>query len=131
MSPIPDALSSASLLLAAIALVYSAWSASIDAEVKRTYSDQASIRADQKEETQKILNRRARPIMIACWLVFFAFLPRSFCIFWNTGECFAAAGKGCGYDDVSGIFVLTQIVVAGLALHLGGRVSELREQTKG
>ena len=126
MSSMPDALSSASLLLAALALVYSAWSASIDDEVKRSYSIEDNAKTDQQKVTKKVLDERARPIMIACWLIFFAFLPRCILILWNAIAC--VRELQCSYDDVPFIFLLTEALVAGLGLHLRSRVADLKEQ---
>ena len=123
-----DALSSASMLLAAIALIYSAWSGSIDTEATRTYSGQAETKADEKAQTRKVLNRRARPMMVVSSLVFVVFLNRDWSILYHSGACAVGSVTDCHYDDVAAIFLLTQLVVIGLALHLRGRVSELKKQ---
>lgn len=131
MSSMPDALSAAGLLLAAIALVYSAWSASIEAEAKRKYSANAGIKADEKRETRRVLNARAWPMTVACWLVFVTFIPRSFDILRMIWGCARVSGTGCSYDDVSAIFLITQVVVVGLAVHLTTQVCQLRKQASG
>lgn len=124
----PDALSAAGLLLAAIALVYSAWSASIETEVNRKYSPQEQTKKDEKQATRRVLNSRAWPMTIACWLVFAIFVPRSLDILRTILECARSSGAGCSYDDVAAIFLLTQVVVVGLAVHLTKQVCQLRRQ---
>lgn len=128
MSPMPDALSSASLLLAAIALVYSTWSHSIEAQATRTYSGELNTKIEEQKETQDVLNFRARPLMVVSWLVFVTFLPRSGGLLATAVSCAARSKMHCTYDDVAAIFLLTQLVIVGLALHLGGRVGKLKQQ---
>ena len=128
MSSMPDALSSASLLLAAIALVYGAWSPSIDVEVARVYSANAETKAYEQADTRRILAGRARPLTVCCWLVAIVFLPRCWSIAAETVRCVAALGRGCVYDDVAAVFVLAEVVVSVLAFHLTSRMRLLAEQ---
>lgn len=124
----PDALSSASLLLAAIALVYGAWSPSIDAEVARVYSANAETKADEQADARRILAGRARPLAACCWLVAVVFLPRCWGIGAETVRCIAALDRDCAYDDVAAVFVLAEVVISTLALHLTSRVRMLGRQ---
>jgi hypothetical protein len=123
MSSMGDALSSASLLLAALALVYGAWSGSIDKETNRIYAAGENTKEDEKKETRRVRNRRALPISVGSWLIAVTFVPRDFDIFRNTLSC--AEQDHCGYDDVAAIFILTQVFILALALHLTGRVRAL------
>jgi hypothetical protein len=124
MTGLADALSSASLLLAALALVYSAWSGSIDVEASRTYSANAETKMDEKKETRRIRNRRALPMAIGSWLIVAAFVPRDFYIFGTAIACVKSGS--CGYDDVAAIFLLTQLLLLGFAVYLGSQVCALR-----
>lgn len=123
MSSVADALSSASMLLAALALVYSAWSGSIDAEANRMYSAERNTKVDEQKETKLVRDRRAWPMAMGCWLIVAAFAPRDFDILGTVLAC--AQRGGCAYDDVAAIFLLTQLLVLGLALHLSGRIRAL------
>jgi hypothetical protein len=123
VSGIGDALSAASLLLAALALVYGTWSASIDAETNRTYATSANTKEDEKKETRSVRNRRALPMAVGSWLIAVTFVPRDLGIFRNVLAC--AQQDHCGYDDVAAVFVLTQVFILALALHLTGRVLAL------
>lgn len=128
MSDIADALSSASLLLAALALVYGAWSGEIEKQAGRTYSPNAATKADQKAETRGVRDRKALPMMVGGWLIFVAFLPRAWGIAGIALGC--AKSGGCHYQDVSAIFILTQVFVFGLAAHLTGRWFKLNSKLR-
>ena len=128
MSGMADALSSASLLLAALALVYGAWSSAIDAELARKYSANEATRATEKEGTRKIMNGRALPLMAGSWLIVAVFTPRLLCILFEAFQCVRKGG--CGYDDVAMIFVLTYVFVFGLAIHLSGLWKKLKVQSR-
>jgi len=113
----PDALSAASLLLAAIALLYSAWSNSIDAETKRVYSTQPQTKKDEKAVTRAVLWWRAIPVTLAAALAFAAFAPRALKVTKASFECLKGAKANCIYDDVSALFLLTETVLLGLAIY--------------
>jgi len=55
-------------------------------------------------------------------------VPRDIGIFHDALAC-AKQGR-CGYDDVAVIFLLTQVFVLGLALHLTARVWALCQKLK-
>ncbi len=126
MNSMQDALSSASLLLAALALVYSSWSGSIDTELNRTYSGNVEQKEREKERVRLVLHRRAWPLAIASWSVVIAFVPRLLDIVGFSLSC----TENCTYDDVSAVFLLTVLLMAGLALHLSGMVFALHKKLK-
>ncbi|TRC87880.1 hypothetical protein FJV80_12115 [Mesorhizobium sp. WSM4310] len=123
-----DALASASLLLAALALVYGAWSTSIEAAINKTFSANATIKAKEKGDIRRIRNYRALPLAISAALVFILFLPRSFQLLCVVVRCMGR--DGCRYDDVSAVFLLTQCLVAGLTVHLAFQIAKLNENLK-
>jgi hypothetical protein len=120
-----DPLAAASLLLAAVALVYGAWSGDIDREAGRTYSSNARAKDKQKDETRAVLWLKAFPLTTAGWAVFAVFAPRTIMITWET--CRALLAGSWRYGDVSTIFVLSTVLTLALALHLAGRVLALRK----
>jgi hypothetical protein len=119
MSGLADALSSAGLLLTALALIYSAWSATIESEVTRTYAVGAEARKDDRKQTHAILWLRALPLSIAGVLVLAAFMPRYAGIVANALECRRVGG--CSYDDVSAVFLATGVVILVLVVYLCSR----------
>jgi hypothetical protein len=124
-----DALTAASLLLAALALIYSAWSTSIDAAISQPLSPNAKAKAREQAEIRKILTGRARPLSITAWLIALVFAPRSYELLATAAIC--AGPQTCNYNDVGAIFLLTQLVVLALALHLTARVRDLGKQVRG
>jgi len=123
-----DAVSSAGLLLAALALVFSAWTPSIEGALDKDFSPGASEKAREKAEVKAIRDRRARPLAIVSWLIAVLFVPRDIAILVATAGCVATEGKGCGYDDVAVTFLLTQLVFAFLAWHVSGQVKLLTKK---
>ena len=122
-----DALSAAGLLLAALALVYSAWSASIEAAINApTGTTDAEVRR-LKNNTRALRNGRAWPLAIACWLILLAFSHRDYEIVKTVWQCWR--GSGCSYDDISAIFLLTQLLILGMAFHAQRQVGRLSRKT--
>lgn len=124
-----DALTAAGLLLAALALVYSAWSASIDAAISQPLSPNAQAKAREQAEIRKIHIGRAWPLAITAWLIALVFAPRSYELLATAAVC--ARAQTCNYDDVGAIFLLMQLVVLALALHLTARVRDLGKRVRG
>lgn len=123
-----DALSAASLLLAAVALVYGAWSAEIEREAGRAYSPNAKVKEKEKDVTRAVLWRKAVPLAIAGWAIVAVFSPRAAGVTCDTLRS-ALAGTW-RYGDVPTIFVLSTVLILGLAAHLSGRVLALRKALK-
>lgn len=123
-----DALSSAGLLLAALALVFSAWTPSIECALNKNFSPGAAEKAREKKSIKSIRGRRALPLAVASWLITILFIPRDIAIFVTTAGCVTTRGKGCGYDDVAVIFLLTQMVFAFLAWHVSSQARELNKK---
>lgn len=122
-----DALSAAGLLLAALALVYSAWSPSIEEAINAPTGTTDGETTRLKDTARTLRNRRAWPIAIACWLILLAFVGRDYEIVKTVWQCWH--GAGCTYDDISAIFMLTQVLIFGMALHTQGQVGRLRKKT--
>jgi hypothetical protein len=120
-----DALSAASLLLAAVALVYSAWSGDIEREAGRTYSPNANAKKKEKAGTRAVLWRKAVPLATAGWAILAVFAPRTIVITCETSRALLAGTWS--YGDVSTIFVLSAVMTLALALHLTDRVWALRK----
>ncbi len=126
MNDFANPMSAASLVLAAIALVYTAWSTSIQNMIDIHFSPNDSDKEDQQAELRRTMVWRAIPLALASTLVLIVFAPRIYCVtvsvydHWN--------GSNSKYDDVRAIFVVTQIFVAGLTFHLWRQVSRLNSR---
>jgi hypothetical protein len=128
MNVITDALAAAGMLLAALTLVYSAWSASIDAGLNKTFSPGAAAKIREKDDIRAVRNYRAAPMAVACWLVAIIFARRDLHIISESLKYFGA--KSWEYDDVSTIFLFTQVLVIGLALHVSRQILGLNDKLK-
>jgi hypothetical protein len=125
MSDTADALAAGGLLLTALTLVYTVWSPAIEASIDRTFSPGEAEKERQKTAVRAVRSRKALPIAIASWLILLAFLRRDLCIL--TGAAVCLADGGCPYDDVSAVFLLTQVLLVGLAAHVTGQVRSLNK----
>lgn len=125
ISPMSDAVSSAGLLLAALALVFSAWSPSIDGALYKSFSPNNAEKMREKLEIKAIRDRRATPLAVGSWLIVAVFIPRDVALFGAAAGCVANCRNGCAYDDVAVIFLMTQMVFAFLAWHVSGQVKKL------
>lgn len=128
ISLLSDAVSSAGLLLAALALVFNAWASSIDEALNKTFSPNEAEKIREKSAITMICNRRAKPLAIGSWLIVAVFIPRDIVILTATMSCLATGGNECGYDEVAAIFLLTQMVFAFLAWHVSSQVRELTKK---
>ena len=125
MTGMDDALAAASLLLAAVALVYGAWSTEIEREAERTYSPNATAKAKEKDGTRAVLWHKAVPLAVAGWAILAVFSPRVVAVVCDTVD--AMRSGTWRYGDVPTIFVHSTVLVLGLAVHLSGRVRALRK----
>lgn len=116
MSDFANPLSAASLVLAAIALVYTAWSASIQNMIDRPFSPNDAVKASEQAEVRRTMVSRAIPLALASTSVLIVFTPRSWAVIMSVVDYWH--GNGSHYDDVAAIFVFTQIFVTSLAVHL-------------
>lgn len=128
MNDMSDALSAAGLLLAALALVYSAWSPSIEAAIGASVGTTDGEKRRVKDAARAIRNRRAWPIAISCWLILIAFGVRDYEIAKSTAGCWS--GGGCHYDDIAAVFLLTQLLVLGMAIHAQNQVGRLNQKIR-
>jgi hypothetical protein len=123
MSGMDNALSAASLLLAAVALIYGAWSGDIEREVTRDVSPNANAKEKEKAHTRAVLWGKAIPLAIAGWAIVAVFTPRTMLITFDT--CRALVAGTWRYGDVTTIFVLSTALSLALAIHLVSRVLAL------
>ena len=121
-----DALAAASLLLAALALVYNAWSASIEVAIKMQMGTTPAQIAGNKDAVRSIRNRRARPLAISCWLILVAFVVRGFSIIDTSIRCIGPTS--CDYNDIAVMFLLTQVLVLGMAIHMQKQIGRLNKK---
>lgn len=129
MSGMSDALSAASLLLAALALVYSAWSASIQEAIDTPMGTTETQTKRRKDDIRGVRNRRAWPIAAACWLIVAGFFFRDVCIVMSVISCMRSPACGIAdYDDIAAVFLLTQLLVLGMAIHMQGQVARLSKK---
>jgi hypothetical protein len=126
MSGISDALSAAGLLLAALALVFSAWSGSIEGAIKDNLGTTDDAVTEKKKEIRAVRRFRALPIAIACWALLVAFLYRDITILRTAWRCLASSK--CEYDDIAVIFLLTQVLILGMALHATHQSGEIKKR---
>lgn len=122
-----DALSAAGLLLAALALVYSAWSPQIDAAKTKPMGTTAGEIDRNKDDVRAVRNGRAVPLLVASVLILVAFLPRDLgilCSISKVGEV------GYEYDDIAAIFLLTQVLVTAFSFHLWTQIRQLSKRLK-
>lgn len=126
MSDLANPLSAASLILAAIALVYSAWSPLIQQQIDRPFSPNDTVRADEQAELRRTMVWRAIPLALASTTVLIVFAPRAFGFLMSALDYWQ--GSKSRYDDVAAIFIVTQFFVAGLSVHLWKQVSRLRSR---
>jgi signal transduction histidine kinase len=125
MSSMPDALSAAGLLLAAVALVYSAWSPQIDAAIDKSMGTTDGEISRSRDEVRAVRNQRAAPLLIAGLLILAAFLRRDIGIICSV-KC--AGQRGCTYDDIAAVFLLTQVLVGAFVIYLFGRIRQLNRK---
>ena len=118
-----DALSAAGLLLAALALVYSTWTASIDKAITDAISTEEGQKKEDQDKVRSIRNWRAAPMAAASWLITLVFLPRDIQLL-CTSVTALASGKG-QYDDVAAVFLVSQMLFIGLAIYVSNQVSKL------
>ena len=123
-----DALAAASLLLAALALVYNAWSASIEAAIKQPMGTTSGETDRRKKDVRSIRNRRAWPLAISCWLILAAFVARDFSIVATSWRCIGP--MICDYYDIAVMFLLTQVFVLGMAIHMQRQIGRLNGKLK-
>lgn len=124
---INDAVSSAGLLLAALALILAAWTPAIDAALAGSLQP-GDAGTRQKSDIKSILNLKSRPLAIASWLVAALFVPRVIDILGKTVECATAVGQACGYNDVAAVFLMTQGVIVILAIHASYQAIQLHRK---
>lgn len=120
-----DALSAAGLLLAALALVYSAWSAPIDSAINKPMGTTPVEVARNKKDIRAVRNERALPLLIASLLILAAFVPRDLSILLSVS---CVGDNGCRYDDIAAVFLLTQMLVSVFAIYMGGQVRRLNRK---
>jgi hypothetical protein len=121
-----DALSAASLLLAALALIYSAWSASIEAAATKQMGTTDAAIERSKSEVRETRNRRAVPLAIGCWLILAGFAVRDIRILATAWKCVGPVS--CDYDDIAVVFLLTQVFVFVMAIHMYGQIRRLNKK---
>lgn len=126
MNDFANPLSAASLVLAAIALVYSAWSASIQNDIDRSFSPNDKIMETERGEVRQTMMSRALPLAMASTSVLVVFAARFWSVMVSVIDHWS--GTRSQYDDVTAAFVVTQIFVAGLTVHLWRQVWRLKKR---
>ncbi|MDB5575344.1 MAG: hypothetical protein JWR80_520 [Bradyrhizobium sp.] len=128
MNDLANPLSAASLLLTVLALLYGAWSASIQAAIDDTLPTASMARDAAKKAIRRLRNRRALPLALGGWLILIAFVPRDLDIQATSAACMG--DPECHYDDVATVFLLTQLFMLGMAIHLTSQVFALGKQAR-
>lgn len=124
MSDFANPLSAASLVLTAIALVYSAWSASIQNGIDRPFSANDRVKASEQGQVRQTMTSRALPLAIASTSVLVVFAARLWDVTVSVIDYWS--GIRSQYDDIAAAFVVTQIFVAALTVHLWRQVGRLK-----
>lgn len=123
MNGLSEALSAAGLLLAALALIYSTWTPAIDAAISLPMGTTPNEVNRSKGEVRAVRNGRALPIAIASWVILAIFLVRDWDILTSPWRC--ADETHCEFSDIAAVFLLTQVLVLGLAIHSVSQVRNL------
>jgi len=125
-----DALSSAGLLLAALALVFSAWAPTIDKSLATTLGPGEAAKERQKDAIRSVLRQRAAPLAVVSGLIAIAFMPRVLKVICTTAQCASGRLGRCGYDDVAALFMLTEVLILLLAVHLSRQARDLWKKAR-
>lgn len=126
MTAATDTLAAASMLLAALAVVFSAWSGSIQAAIDDPLGSSDDVRAERIAATRATMWGRAVPLAFAATLLVALYAPRDFEVaaaslrWWTRREG--------GYDDVAAAFALTQVFSTMLAVHLWRQVRRMAKR---
>jgi hypothetical protein len=116
---IDDALSAAGLLLAIVALIFSAWQADIADAIGLQASPDKSKTARLRTKALATLRQKAVPLAIGALLAAAIFGYRAYMILLTLRF---ATRPGYGFDDIGAAFVLTEIFVALIAAVAIGQV---------
>jgi hypothetical protein len=109
---IDDALSAAGLLLAIVALIFSAWQEDISDAIGLQASTDKSKTASLRTKALATLRKKAVPLAIGALLAAAIFGHRAFMILLTLRF---ATRAGYGFDDIGAAFVLTELFVALIA----------------
>ncbi len=118
-----DTLSASSLLLAALALVYSQWYPQITATLRKGENAKNKNSLDRKPELREVRNAlhgRALPLLISASFLFFVLLPDAVRITASSARSYAEEGFRHlrNYDTVLTAYVLTVLILFGFCIHL-------------
>ena len=120
---IDNALSAAGLLLAIVALVFSAWQDDITDAIGLQPSTDKSKTASLRTKALRTLSEKAVPLAIGALLAAAIFGYRAFMILLTLRF---ATRPGYEFDDIGAAFVLTEIFVALIAAVAIQKVMRLR-----
>lgn len=128
-------LSASSLLLAALALVYSQWYPEITGTLRRNESAKNKNPLDREpefHEVRQVFYQRALPLVVAALLLVLVLLPDAVRITWLSIQLYAAKGPQAiwSYSTVSTAYVLSVMLGIGFCAHLGQLALKTRRLKK-
>ncbi len=125
-----DLLSAASLLLAALAVLYGVWYSSIEEARILPLPNRKDDAIKPLAQVRGILRGRAYPLAVASGLATAVFAPEAISICATTIDSFADRGLGAFsyYDPIEAALLLVTVGLAVLTLHVGHLCHELRKK---
>lgn len=117
-------LSASSLLLAALALVYSQWYPEITDTLRRNENAKDKHYMDRKlefDEVRQVLLYRSLPLLISTLLLVLVLLPEAIEITLSSARMYRESGLKAllDYSTVSTAYVLSVLLAAAFCVHLG------------
>jgi hypothetical protein len=115
-----DVLSGSSLVVAVIAAFFTLWQADISAALTAPVPDDP-LNGDPRP-VQAVIVYRLLPLVLIALVAFAILSPRAVLLLADTIVCAARVGRGCQYDDVGGLFLMTETLLFLLLLIIGAQL---------
>lgn len=121
-----DLLSAASLLLASVGLLFSAWQAEIASAVEVSIKGMRADRGPRIAQVKQALLFRALPLLLAVLLIVATLAPPAIAVVIHSlTDC-----RGNPYDPIRAMFVSVWILAAGLAIVVGSQLRKLNSKRR-
>jgi hypothetical protein len=117
---ITDVLSGSSLVVAVIAAFFTLWQADITTALA-TPLPEDPMNGDPGP-VQQVIVYKLRPLVLISLAAFAVLAPRAILLLSDTAACTVRGGDGCQYDDVAGLFLMTEVLLLGLVLIIGAQL---------
>ncbi|OSC31540.1 hypothetical protein B8W69_03580 [Mycobacterium vulneris] len=121
-----DLLSAASLLLASVGLLFSAWQAEITSAVEVSIKGMRADRGPRISQVKQALLFRALPLLLAVLLIVATLAPPALgVIIHSLTDC-----RGNPYDPIRAMFLGVWILAVGLAFAVGSQLIKLNSKRR-